>query len=236
MNRSRKGVVAAVLALSMTAAGMSMTGGIAAAAEPSTQTRMRDYADAGGAGQLTAAETCWNGSRGDIVKIEKNNWFDADLEYGARWRWCAVNGTVTKFIVDLTWPAPGTTPAYVDIQPVNPGRFGESSYPIYIRATAGSRYTYDEIALMGDGQMLVACRPGTVRYHGECYGEEYLNGEKSLWGGKTTVECADEATRKAVKKILDEQNAADAARQGSKQLGKKLLAVPGIFKCVLWDS
>jgi hypothetical protein len=188
------------------------------------------------AAQASLAETCWNGSHGGRISVDKKFQRDGQLDYGAKWHWCGVNGKVTKFVVDSTWPAPGTTQAYVDVRPENSGKFGKDSYPIFIKATLGKKSQHDDIALMGDGQMIVACRAGLVRYNGECYDPAYLDGRKNVWGGKTVVECADEATRKAVKKIIDEHNAADTAKQGSKQLGKKLLTVPGIFKCMLWDN
>jgi peptidoglycan hydrolase-like protein with peptidoglycan-binding domain len=78
------------------------------------------------------------------------------------------------------------------------------------------------------------CSAGTVRYNGECYDPEFLDG-KSVWGGKTVVECADDATRKAVKNIIAAENAKEAGKRVGRQIGKKLLTVPSVFKCMLWD-
>ncbi|MEQ3552330.1 peptidoglycan-binding domain-containing protein [Pseudonocardia nematodicida] len=77
---------------------------------------------------------------------------------------------------------------------------------------------------------LQPCGQRQVRHNGTC-----LDTGGVVAGGRSAVECADEATRRAVKKILDEETAAGAAKQGARQLGKKLLSVPSIFKCALWD-
>jgi hypothetical protein len=99
-------------------------------------------------------EKCWSHTYNGKVSVEKSFRRDGKLAYSATWHWCAVNGKVTKFVVDNTTPMPGTTKAYVDIRPVNRNGFGRSTYPIFINTTLGNKSDYHRFNLSGRGGIL----------------------------------------------------------------------------------
>jgi hypothetical protein len=101
-----------------------------------------------------ARETCWSHTYTGRVSIEKAWRRDVKIGYGAKWHWCGRNGRVTKFVVDSTWPAPGTSKVNVDIRPENPGMFGRGTYPIFIDATTGSKSDHHRFLLSGHGGIL----------------------------------------------------------------------------------
>jgi hypothetical protein len=99
-------------------------------------------------------EKCWSHTYQGKVSVDKSFRRDGKLAYSATWHWCAVNGKVTKFVVDNTTPMPGTTKAYVDIRPVNRNGFGRSTYPIFINTTLGNKSDYHRFNLSGYGGIL----------------------------------------------------------------------------------
>jgi hypothetical protein len=99
------------------------------------------------------AERCWDHEYSDKVSVDKSHAPDPKIRYGARWTWCAQNGKVTKFIVRSTYPLPGKSEAYVDIRPVD-GRFGSSTFPIYINATTAHKSSYHRFLLSAYGGIL----------------------------------------------------------------------------------
>jgi hypothetical protein len=99
-------------------------------------------------------EQCWSHTYTGKIAVDKKAWPDGKLGYGAKWHWCGVNGKVTKFVVDTTWPMQGTTEAYVDIRPEKSENFGDSTYPIFINTTMGNKADHHRFLLSGHGGIL----------------------------------------------------------------------------------
>lgn len=94
-------------------------------------------------------ERCFEQEFSDSLKINKRPLQrDEHIPYSATYRWCAIDGEVTTFIVDGT--SGEDAGVKVDIRPAHPLQWG-STYPIFINATKGKDSSHKEFSLTAGG-------------------------------------------------------------------------------------